>query len=140
RGGALGAGSSQGGPRRAPALVREPLDIIQPVTRTGSCCIACGDALKPDSRFCSGCGRATAPGRRLRFRPWMVAPAVLLAVLLVALPGLLYVWAGLPSTSNLSTARLPLSTRIYDRTGTVLLAEIHQGSERRHLVPLKQVA
>src|SRR5205807_1060616 len=61
-------------------------------------------------------------------------------VLLVVLPGMLYVWAGLPSTSNLSTARLPLSTRIYDRTGTVLLAEIHQGSERRHIVPLSQVA
>src|SRR5256885_14818018 len=70
----------------------------------------------------------------------MVAPAVLIALLLVVLPGLLYVWAGLPSTSSLSTARLPLSTRIYDRTGTVLLAEIHQGSERRHIVPLKQVA
>src|SRR5436853_7836149 len=70
----------------------------------------------------------------------MVAPAVLLAILLVALPGMLYVWAGLPSTSNLSTARLPLSTRIYDRTGTILLAEIHQGSERRHIVPLSQVA
>jgi 1A family penicillin-binding protein len=70
----------------------------------------------------------------------MVVPVVFLAVLLVLLPGLLYVWAGLPSTSNLSTARLPLSTRIYDRTGKVLLAEIHQGSERRHLVPLSQVA
>jgi 1A family penicillin-binding protein len=70
----------------------------------------------------------------------MVAPAVLLALLLVVLPGVLYVWAGLPSTANLSTARLPLSTRIYDRTGTVLLAEIHQGSERRHIVPLTQVA
>jgi membrane peptidoglycan carboxypeptidase len=70
----------------------------------------------------------------------MVVPAVLLAIVLVVLPGLLYVWAGLPSTSNLSTARLPLSTRIYDRTGTVLLAEIHQGSERRHIVPLSQVA
>ncbi len=70
----------------------------------------------------------------------MVVPAIVLAVLLVALPGVLYVWAGLPSTANLSTARLPLSTRIYDRTGTVLLAEIHQGSERRHIVPLRQVA
>jgi membrane peptidoglycan carboxypeptidase len=70
----------------------------------------------------------------------VVVPAVLLAILLVVLPGLLYVWAGLPSTSNLSTARLPLSTRIYDRTGTVLLAEIHQGSDRRHIVPLSQVA
>jgi 1A family penicillin-binding protein len=70
----------------------------------------------------------------------MAVPAVFLAVLLVVLPGLLYVWAGLPSTSNLSTARLPLSTWIYDRTGTVLLAEIHQGSEKRRLVPLSQVA
>ena len=58
----------------------------------------------------------------------------------MALPGVLYVWAGLPSTANLSTARLPLSTRIYDRTGTVLLAEIHQGSERRQVVPIQQVA
>ena len=65
---------------------------------------------------------------------------MLLAFLLVVLPGVLYVWAGLPSTANLSTARLPLSTRIYDRTGTVLLAEIHQGSERRQLVPLRQIA
>jgi membrane peptidoglycan carboxypeptidase len=70
----------------------------------------------------------------------MMVPAVLLALLLIVLPGVLYVWAGLPSTANLSTARLPLSTRIYDRTGTILLAEIHQGSERRHLVPLGQVA
>ena len=70
----------------------------------------------------------------------MVIPAAFLAILLVVLPGVLYVWAGLPSTSNLSTARLPLSTRIYDRTGTVLLAEIHQGSERRHIVSLNQVA
>ena len=70
----------------------------------------------------------------------MVVPAVVLAFLLVVLPGVLYVWAGLPSTANLSTARLPLSTRIYDRTGTILLAEIHQGSERRHIVQLPQVA
>ena len=70
----------------------------------------------------------------------MMVPAAFLAVLLVLLPGLLYVWAGLPSTANLSTARLPLSTRIYDRSGTVLLAETHQGSERRQIVPLSQVA
>src|SRR5438132_7276555 len=83
-----------------------------------------------------------SPGSSLRWlgKPWLVVSAVFLAFFLVLLPGLLYVWAGLPSTSNLSTARLPLSTRIYDRTGTVLLAEIHQGSERRHIVPLKQVA
>jgi len=110
-------------------------------TYTGSFCPACGHKLKPDSRFCSQCGGLVGARRgRLRVRPWMVVPAVFLAVLLVVLPGLLYVWAGLPSTANLSTARLPLSTRIYDRTGTILLAEIHQGSERRHIVPLSQVA
>src|SRR5438445_5611481 len=106
-----------------------------------SYCPAGRARLKPDSRYCLSCGRTVAPGiRRVRFQPWMSAPAIFLAVLLVVLPGMLYVWAGLPSTSNLSTARLPLSTRIYDRTGTVLLAEVHQGSERRHIVPLSQVA
>src|SRR2546430_2130106 len=110
-------------------------------TYTGSFCPACGHKLKPDSRFCSQCGGLVGARRgRLRVRPWMVVPAVFLAVLLVVLPGLLYVWAGLPSTANLRTARLPLSTRIYDRTGTVLLAEIHQGSERRHILPFGQVA
>src|SRR5437870_9949760 len=110
-------------------------------TYTGSFCPACGHKLKPDSRFCSQCGGLVrARRRRLRVRPWMVVPAVFLAGLLVVLPGLLYVWAGLPSTANLSTARLPLSTRIYDRTGTILLAEIHQGSERRHVVPISAVA
>src|SRR5437899_11821280 len=104
-------------------------------------CPACRYRLKPDSRYCSACGRRVAAGpRRLQLRPWMVPPAIFLAVLLGVLPGVLYVWAGLPSTANLSTARLPLSTRIYDRTGTILLAEIHQGSELRHIVPLRRVA
>src|SRR5438067_3783888 len=107
---------------------------------TESYCPACRYRLKPDSRYCSACGHHVAPGpRRVRFQPWMAAPAVFLAFLLVILPGTLYVWAGLPSTSNLTTARLPLSTRIYHRTGTILLAEIHQGSERRHIVPLGQI-
>src|SRR5438270_2647860 len=111
-------------------------------TTAGSFCPSCGYKLKPDSRYCSSCGRTVAPASQFRWRihPWMLVPAALLAVLLVALPGLLYVSAGLPSTSNLSTARLPLSTRIYDRTGTILLAEIHQGSERRHIVRLNAVA
>src|SRR2546427_6323282 len=70
----------------------------------------------------------------------MVVPAVLLAILLLLLRGLLPVGGGPPSGSTPGTGRLPPSTRIYDRTGTVLLAEIHQGSERRHIVPLKQIA
>src|SRR5437879_5545168 len=109
-------------------------------------CGGCGAEMPGDSSFCASCGRAlnSAPSkagaRRWHRKPWVVVSAVFLAFFIVLLPGLLYVWAGLPSTSNLSTARLPLSTRIYDRTGTVLLAEIHQGSERRHIVPLKQAA
>lgn len=104
-------------------------------------CPNCGHALKPDGRYCSQCGQEIA-GRRpfRRFQPWMIIPAAFLAFLLVVMPSVLYVWAGLPSTANLSTARLPLSTRIYDRTGTILLAEIHQGSDRRHVVPLSQVS
>ena len=69
----------------------------------------------------------------------MAVPALFLVTLLILLPTVLYVWAGLPSTANLSSARLPLSTRIYDRTGTVLLADIHQGSDRRQIVPLAQI-
>ncbi|HEY0493304.1 MAG TPA: transglycosylase domain-containing protein [Candidatus Dormibacteraeota bacterium] len=70
----------------------------------------------------------------------MAIPLIFLLALAFLLPSLLYIWAGLPSTGNLSQARLPLSTRIYDRTGTVLLADIHQGSDRRRIVPLGQVA
>ena len=104
-------------------------------------CAGCGAELKPDSRFCSSCGHPTARRRwNGRIRPWLALPAAALVLLLLLLPGMLYVWAGLPSTNNLSTARLPLSTRIYDRTGTVLLADIHQGSERRRIVSLNQIA
>src|SRR5437660_12146078 len=108
-------------------------------------CGGCGAEMPGDSSFCASCGRAlnSAPSkagaRRWHRKPWLVVSAVFLAFFLVLLPGLLYVWAGLPSTSNLSTARLPLSTRIYDRTGTVLLAEIHQGSDRRHVVPISAI-
>ncbi len=92
-------------------------------------CPECGVPLKPDSVFCSNCGRRLRRPRELpRFKPWMLPPALFLVVLLLVLPGVLYVSAGLPSTADLSTARLPMSTRIFDRTGTVLLAEIHQGS------------
>ena len=109
-------------------------------------CTACGAQTPGDSKFCATCGRAlrAKPASRSRRRwyrkPWVVVSGVFLAFFLVLLPGLLYVWAGLPSTSDLSTARLPLSTRIYDRTGTVLLAEIHQGSDRRQVVPISAVA
>ena len=104
-------------------------------------CPECGLPIKPDSVFCGNCGRRLRRPRALpAFKPWMLPPAIFLVVLLLVLPGVLYVSAGLPSTADLSTARLPMSTRIFDRTGTVLLAEIHQGSERRRIVTLSQVS
>src|SRR5437899_12675564 len=95
-------------------------------------CPACEARMPGDSRYCAACGA------RLN-RLWIPIAALTLALVMVLLPATLYVWAGLPTTSNLSSARLPLSTRIYDRTGRVLLAEIHQGSERRHVVPISAI-
>src|SRR2546421_3580012 len=39
----------------------------------GSFCPACGGKLKPDSRYCSGCGRAVVPAGGF---PWRVCPLV----------------------------------------------------------------
>ncbi len=64
--------------------------------------------------------------------------ASLLFLLLV--PGIVYVSAGLPEAGDLNTLGLPRSTRVYDRSGTVLLAEIRKGSERRRFVPMKEIS
>ena len=44
----------------------------------------------------------------------------------------------LPNPDSLSTRTIAQSTKIYDRTGQVLLYEIH-GDERRTLVPIEQI-
>ncbi len=122
---------------RTPARFARVLVNMTRRARPDLQCRRCRLSLAGDSRFCPTCGgRLRGSPRRL----WLAGLATVLAFFLVLLPGALYVWAGLPATSNLSTARLPLSTRVYDRTGTVLLAEIHQGSERRQIVSLTQVA
>src|SRR5207302_11329673 len=54
--------------------------------------------------------------------------------------GFLYTYAGeLPSLDNLSTHGLPQSSKIYDRTGKILLEERY-ADQRRTVVPLSQVS
>jgi membrane peptidoglycan carboxypeptidase len=59
---------------------------------------------------------------------------------LLLVPGIVYVSAGLPDAGDLNTLGLPQPTRVYDRSGMVLLAEIRKGSERRRFVPLKEIS
>jgi membrane peptidoglycan carboxypeptidase len=69
-----------------------------------------------------------------------VAAGVLLAFLFLVPSSLLLVSAGLPDPAQLNAAGLPQATRIYDRSGTILLAEIHKGGERRRVVPLREIS
>ncbi len=106
-------------------------------------CPRCHTQVPGDSRFCPECGgrlRASVRISQWRERPWVALLTLVLVVFLFLMPGVLYVWAGLPTTQDLDTARLPLSTKIYDRTGTVLLGEIQQGSDRRRIVTLSSIA
>src|SRR6185437_1404966 len=51
---------------------------------------------------------------------------------------LLYFAKTVPSIEEISTRQISQSTKIYDRTGQVLLYEIHNG-ERRTVVPFDQI-
>lgn len=48
------------------------------------------------------------------------------------------VWRGLPAPDRLTERSINESTRIYDRTGKVLLYEIH-GEEKRTIIPLEEI-
>src|SRR5262245_42460071 len=45
---------------------------------------------------------------------------------------------GLPSPSEITRRTVPESTKIYDRTGTILLYEV-SGGEKRTVVPLAEI-
>jgi len=140
RGAALGAGSSQGGPRRPPALVCEPLQYNVTVNRTSPFCIDLRRRDQARQPLLLGLWPSHSPKGAACAFALDGGSRRLLAILLVVLPGpALRVGPAcpLPPTSAPPAA---LSTRIYDRTGTVLLAEIPPGLGRRHIVPLKQVA
>ncbi len=73
-------------------------------------------------------------------RLWPGLLGIALVLVLLMVPGALYVSAGLPDARQFASLSLPQSSRIYDRSGSVLLAEIRTGSERRRYVPLKEIA
>lgn len=69
--------------------------------------------------------------------------AIIAAILgvagLAAFAGLAaWVSKDLPNPNSLTTRHVPQSTKIYDRTGQVLLYEIH-GDEQRTLIPIEQI-
>lgn len=82
-----------------------------------------------------------APRRKKRLlRKLLVFAAVFLG--LAGLGGSLFVIAAmrqLPDPLAISELKVPESTKIYDRTGTVLLYEIH-GDEKRTIVPLSRIS
>jgi penicillin-binding protein 1A len=80
-----------------------------------------------------------------RSRVWLIVKLFVVAVLLAIVAGLA-VAAGaiyavsrdLPSLNDLERAKLAVNTTIYDRTGKVLLAELH-GGENRVIVPSAKI-
>ena len=78
-------------------------------------------------------------------RVWLIVKLFIVALLLALIAGLA-VAAGaiyalsrdLPSLDDLQKSPLAVNTTIYDRTGKVLIAELH-GGENRVLVPTKKI-
>ncbi len=68
----------------------------------------------------------------------IVASLVCVTLVLFAGGIFLYILKTLPSPDVLAERRVPESTRIYDRTGEVLLYEIH-GDEKRTLIPFGDI-
>ncbi len=79
-------------------------------------------------------------GRHRLLRRIVLIGLVSVVALGLAGGGFLYTYAGeLPSLDNLSTHGLPQSSKIYDRTGKLLLDERY-ADERRTVVPLSQIS
>ena len=82
--------------------------------------------------------------KKLRPRFWWWRRAVVVAVILILLGGIIVVGAfawfsrDLPDPNKLLTRNVAQSTRIYDRTGTQILYEIH-GDEKRTIVQLEDI-
>src|SRR5579864_1513725 len=77
-------------------------------------------------------------------RPWLtrfleVAGIVMAAVLIVFFIAVLYFAKTLPSIEEISNQQISQSTKLYDRTGTVLLYEINGGGERRTVVAFNAI-
>jgi 1A family penicillin-binding protein len=84
------------------------------------------------------------PGSRKRFHVPDTLKTVILAVLAVGFFGLgaVVLWAAfvpIPSINNFEDRQVAQSTKIYDRTGSVVLYDVH-GSVQRTSVPLSDIS
>lgn len=68
-----------------------------------------------------------------------LALALLAGGLILALAAFIYFAKDLPSTEKINERQITQSTKIYDRTGKILLYDIH-GEEKRTIVPLNEIA
>src|SRR5258708_6374759 len=69
---------------------------------------------------------------------FIYGPYALLALVVLGVVVFLYLSSSLPSVTEPSTRSISQSTKIYDRTGTILLYEVN-GGERRTVVPLQDM-
>lgn len=84
-------------------------------------------------------GGSPAPKRPWPWKKIFRGLALLAGIGLVAIVGLfLYFAKDLPSPGNISTRFVAESTKIYDRSGTHLLYEVH-GEEKRTVIPFSEM-
>jgi len=60
-------------------------------------------------------------------------------LIVLAVAGFFYLYSQVPDPDLLANRRISESTKIYDRTGKILLYDVH-GEEKRTIVPLNQIA
>lgn len=87
----------------------------------------------------------TSSNRRPKLPLWKRVKGILLALLAIGVIGvfsftvfLVWVSRDLPNPDTLSSRNIPQSTKIYDRTGTQLLYELH-GDENRTLAKIEEI-
>lgn len=84
-------------------------------------------------------GDERRPGDSFK-RRWLLWIGILIAAgLIVLFAVVLYFAATLPTIQEISSQQISQSTKIYDRTGTVLLYEISNGGERRTVASFDQI-
>ena len=76
--------------------------------------------------------------KRLWMRILKITGIVILFLIIAFFAAILYFSTTIPSIQEISSQQISQSTKIYDRTGTVLLYEIGDGS-RRTVVPFDQI-
>lgn len=82
--------------------------------------------------------RAKKGKSRVRRRIFFYLVFLGLALFAASAVSLFFILQGLPDPSRLTEQNVAQSTRIYDRTGTVVLYDVH-GDERRSIVPFKKL-